>query len=228
MINQAAEPTSIEHRILGLTNYTDGWDLQKSIHKNVVDGNSRETIISLQHYPVLTLGKNATKQNILISEELLEKSHSAKLVRADRGGEVTAHNPGQLVIYPIIKLGERRLSPKKFICLLEQSVIELLKNYGINAVRDSINPGVWVNSKKICATGVRIMQRVSMHGIALNIENDLSLFETIIPCGIADRLPTRIIDLLDGSPPPDLFAKIQNNLVNRITQLIENASISTS
>ena len=149
----------------------------------------------VQHPSVLTLGKNADASFIKSSPAELSQQGVA-VVPIDRGGEVTAHSPGQLVVYPILPLREFRLTPKKFVTLLEELVIQVLRSYGVTGARDEINPGVWVGRDKICAIGVRIQERVSLHGFAFNICNDLNLFENIVPCGIADRGVTSLSRVL--------------------------------
>jgi lipoate-protein ligase B len=105
----------------------------------------------------------------------------------DRGGEVTAHEPGQLVVYPILKLADHGLAPKSYVALLERAVIATLARFGVTATIDAERPGVWVGFNKICAVGVRVKERATLHGIALNVSNDLSTFREIVACGLQGR-----------------------------------------
>jgi lipoate-protein ligase B len=149
----------------------------------------------LEHPAVQTLGKNASLANVKLAGR--ENTESVlNIIRCDRGGEVTAHMPGQCVVYFILDLGGRGLGPKDFVACLERGVIEYLSEIGVAATTDLKYPGVWVNQKKICAIGIRVKNRISMHGIALNVNNDLSLFEKIIPCGIADRGVVNLVQLI--------------------------------
>jgi lipoate-protein ligase B len=140
----------------------------------------------VEHPPVITFG-NQTDPNFLLSSKLELSALGVEVEESDRGGQVTAHEPGQLVIYPIVALSRLKLSPKSYVYILEQAVIETLAQWGVYAQRDPVNPGVWVGSQKICAIGIRISRRVSLHGLALNISNSLSLFNHIVPCGIKGR-----------------------------------------
>lgn len=169
---------------VGLMDYAECLKLQQKTHEECVRTCSGHTVIYVEHPPVLTLGLNADAGFIVWSSEQLQKE-GVQVVRTDRGGEVTAHMPGQLVVYPILHLTQLNLGPKKYVQLLEDVVLQTLKAFSIEGRRDEKFPGVWVGSNKICAVGIRIKDRVSMHGIALNICNDLSLFERIVPCGIS-------------------------------------------
>ena len=179
----------IEHRHLGVLSYSKALTMQKELHQKVVASGGYGVILTLQHPRVLTLGNRAQREFIIKDAGYLLE-HNIQVEETDRGGEVTAHDLGQLVVYPILSQRLFSLSPKKYVHLMEESVISLLEDYGISAHRDKEHPGVWVAQGKICAIGVRIKQRVSMHGLALNICNDVGLFETIVPCGIKDRSVT--------------------------------------
>lgn len=153
----------------------------------------------LQHEPVLTLGKNADAGLVLTQPGSLEAA-GIEVVATDRGGEVTAHEPGQLVVYPILPLQQLRLPPKRYVDRLLDTVILTLQHFGIAAQSDPDYPGVWVGRDKICAVGIRVKERVSLHGIALNVVNDLKLFRLIVPCGIRERGVTSMENLLGSRP----------------------------
>lgn len=171
---------------LGRCPYRDAWDVQRAVHTQVVGSRHDGAIILVEHPPVVTLGKNADPRFVLMAPEALA-GLGAEVVQIDRGGEVTAHMPGQLVMYPILRLGQFGLGPKTYVNGLERAVIETLGEYGISAAVSADYPGVWVGTRKICAVGIRIAERVSMHGIALNVDNDFELFQAIVPCGIQGR-----------------------------------------
>ncbi len=168
---------------LGLISYEDGYREQERRHAAVLSGHIPAAILVLEHKPVLTLGKHADPSFILSSAEKLERE-GVERVSTDRGGEVTAHMPGQIVMYPILPLTAMRLQPRAYVDVLLKAVIATLAKFGIQARCSSEFPGVWVGDKKICAVGVRIRERVSLHGIALNVNNSLDLFRAIVPCGI--------------------------------------------
>jgi lipoate-protein ligase B len=167
---------------VGLSNYRDCYKIQEAVHEACKSGRlGAGALLMTEHRPVLTLGKNADESF------LLNASQGIDVVRTDRGGEVTAHMPGQMVVYPILPLGKYRLLARAYVELLQASVIELLNFFEIPAELSPDYPGVWVADEKICAVGVRIRERISMHGIALNVCNELDLFGKIVPCGISNR-----------------------------------------
>jgi lipoate-protein ligase B len=169
--------------------FQDALKIQQRVHDRCVLELMGPVILLVEHPNVLTLGKNASVDFITGTKSQID-SLGADVIRIDRGGEVTAHMPGQLVAYPIIKLSSRQLGPKAYVEGLESSVIALLRRYNIAGNTDPINSGVWVGREKICAIGIRVSKRVTLHGLALNVNNDLSLFKTIVPCGIQERSVT--------------------------------------
>ncbi len=194
-MSDAALESTIQVYSLGVVSYQEGLSLQEKFHTACVEESHGGVCLSCQHTPVLTLGKNAEDRYITATTPAL-KAAGIEVVPTERGGQVTAHEPGQLVIYPILPLTRYCLSPKRYVCLLEETIIRLLADYGIKAQRDKEHPGVWVGSEKVCALGIRIKDRVSMHGLALNVNNDLSTFRVIVPCGIQDRGVTSLKKLL--------------------------------
>jgi lipoyl(octanoyl) transferase len=171
---------------LGTLPYREAFQLQLELHREVASGEREGVLLLLEHPPVLTLGKNADLSFVLRDPEEL-RDLGVAFERSDRGGEVTAHMPGQLVIYPILPLQRLRLPPKLYVEKLLATVIMTLLDFGIEAYSDNEQPGVWIGTNKLCAVGVRIKERVSLHGLALNIHNSLSLFQSIIPCGLQGR-----------------------------------------
>jgi lipoate-protein ligase B len=169
-----------------MTRYAQALELQYQLHEKTAKGEIVGAIIFTEHHPVVTLGKNSAKEHLLASPEQLARQ-GIDLVSTERGGQVTAHEPGQLVIYPILHLGQMKMSARSYVQWLESSVIDVLSAIGFRSSVDPQYPGVWIDDKKICALGVRIKQRVSMHGLALNVRNDLKLFNQIVPCGIQGK-----------------------------------------
>ncbi len=170
----------------GLMHYSDAHALQLRLLDDVAAARSAGAIILLEHPRVLTFGRNSDKKFLKLSQGQLD-ADGIEVVTCERGGEITAHMPGQLVVYPILPLSTLRLGVRRYVAALESAVIAMLGEYEVVARVDDAYPGVWCGQNKICAIGVRIKQRVSMHGLALNICNDLTLFDKIVPCGIAGR-----------------------------------------
>ena len=189
----------VEIRDLQSMAYGECWDLQRSLfdalcrkklEKSFADDEPRGTILLVEHPAVYTLGKSGNEQNMLVTEEYL-KGLGAEFYHIDRGGDITFHGPGQLVCYPIIDLDAIGIGVRRYIEALEQSVIDLAKEYGVEAHRSEGASGVWVSQGshlvKLCAVGVRASHGVTMHGLAMNVSTDLNWFHLINPCGFTDR-----------------------------------------
>jgi lipoate-protein ligase B len=170
---------------LGLRPYREVWELQHTLHERVRAGEDPETWIFVEHTPVVTLGRNAKDGNVLLSEEALAQ-RGVDLVKIERGGDVTYHGPGQLVVYPIRKL-ERFREVVPLVRALEGAVIDACAQFGVNAERWSEHAGVWVGRDQICAIGLAVQKMTSLHGIALNACTELSYDKLINPCGLSDR-----------------------------------------
>lgn len=181
---------------LGKMDYQEALDLQFKLLEKRQKGEIDDTILIVEHPPVITLGRNAKRENVLFSDQYL-KEHNVDIVEINRGGDVTYHGPGQIVGYPIVNIKEQKLGIKDFVYKLEEMIINLLKdNYDIEAKRDDINNGVWVDGEKITAVGLAVKRWVTMHGFALNVSTDLSFFKLIVPCGIESREVTNIKKLI--------------------------------
>ncbi len=177
----AAAPLRV--RWLGRVRYRDADALQRALHAG--GAGSGEYLLLLEHHPVYTLGLRAWKdsRHVLIDPATV----GAELIQADRGGDVTYHGPGQLVGYPVLSVPVRPGATSAHVHGLEQVVIDTLSDLGLKgATRRSGFPGVWIEDRKICAVGVRLAKGRSMHGFALNVDTDLSMFSHIVPCGIHD------------------------------------------
>jgi lipoate-protein ligase B len=204
---------------LGRMRYHEALQRQEQAHSDVVAERSQPIIFTVEHEPVLTMGKNSEAENLLFSRDFY-LAQGVEIVDTERGGQITAHMPGQLVIYPILHMSLLKLSVRDYINILEESVIFTLSNFGVAAHRDPEHPGVWVGLEKICALGVRIKSRVSMHGLALNVNNDLSLFQRIIPCGIKARGVTNLLNLTSCCPTMDVVRRdLTNEIVSRLPSL---------
>lgn len=156
----------------------------------------KEYLILVEHYPVFTLGRHGKEGNLLVSESILN-SKGIELVHIGRGGDITYHGPGQLVVYPIIDIQAHSMGVKQYIYNLEEVVIRVLNEYGIKGERVEHATGVWIGKgtekeRKICAIGVKCRRFVTMHGLALNVNTDLTYFSAINPCGFVDKGVTSI------------------------------------
>ena len=173
--------------------YHNALKLQKELVEQRQTEQLCNTVIMLEHPPVITLGAHKSGNRLLIDKETLTEKN-IQLVEIGRGGAATAHNPGQIVIYPIIKLQSLGLGVTDYIRQLEKIGIELLKRFGINAARRKGFPGLWLQEKKIGAIGVKVKRWVTFHGMAINIKNDLNIFENIVPCGLEGVRITSILN----------------------------------
>jgi lipoyl(octanoyl) transferase len=180
---------------LGLTDYGYSWEIQKKIHTYKQDHDCPDVIITNEHNHVYTLGKSGDKNHLLLNENSL-KEKKISYYEIDRGGDLTYHGPGQLVCYPIFDLKHFYLDTHKYLRDLEEVVIQTLKHYNLDAGRDEGNTGVWVGTEKICAIGIKVSKWITMHGLALNVNNELDYFGGIIPCGIFHKGVTSLKKLL--------------------------------
>lgn len=170
---------------LGVRPYREVWKLQRALHEAVREGHEPDTWIVVEHTPVITLGRQAKRENVLLSAEALA-ARGVDLVAIERGGDVTYHGPGQLVVYPIRKL-ERFREVVPLVRALEAAIINLCARLRVRGERWSEHAGVWVGRNQICAIGLAVQRMVSLHGIALNVSNALDYDRLINPCGLHDR-----------------------------------------
>lgn len=167
----------------GLMRYAEALALQTELCMKRQADEIANTAILLEHPAVITLGARKSENKLLADETALAQ-RGIELVQVGRGGGTTAHNPGQAVLYPVIKLKTLGLGVTEYVRTLEAIGIELLQEYGVAAERKKGLPGLWVGDKKIASIGVQIKKWVTFHGIAINICNDLSIFDYIVPCGL--------------------------------------------
>lgn len=184
---------------LGRIEYAPAWELQKRIQARLIEAKRKEpreevphVLLLVEHPPVFTLGKSGNDSNLLLSEDALA-ARGATFHRIDRGGDITFHGPGQIVGYPILDLDHFFTDIHRYLRELEEAVILTCSSYGLEAGRIPGRTGVWIGpddrgpERKICAMGIRSSRWVTMHGLALNVNTDLSYFSYINPCGITDR-----------------------------------------
>ena len=184
--------------LLDQIDYIKALELQKQIHQVCLRSSDAARVLVLEHGNVLTIGKNCSSHDLKYSLDEFSKQNIS-LVKTDRGGQITAHMPGQMVVYPILNLKKLGVGVREYVYNLEETVIQTIGALGIHGQRDTKYPGVWVGKEKVCAIGVRVKNRVTMHGIAMNVNNDLSLFSSIVPCGIKDRGVTSVQKII-GQP----------------------------
>ena len=168
----------------GFTDYCEVWELQKKLNAQVNLGDV-EKLIFTEHHPVITIGKSGGESNLITPRNELEQL-GYQIVHTDRGGDITYHGPGQLVIYPIIDLKRHYLDLHRYLRDLEQVAITVLGGYNVESYRVKGRTGVWTEQGKVAAIGVHVKKWVTMHGMSFNVSGDLDGFTHIIPCGIAD------------------------------------------
>jgi len=219
---------------LGEKDYKDTWDYQEGLFQSILDvkiKNRREEaneqtpnyFLFVEHPHVYTLGKSGDLENLLLNDEQL-KEKGATFYKINRGGDITYHGPGQIVGYPILDLENFFTDIHKYLRLLEETMILVLKDYGIESGRSEGETGVWLGvgtpfARKICAMGVRASRWVTMHGFALNVNSDLGYFDNIIPCGIRGKGVTSLhvelgVDRVDEE-------EVREKIVKYFIQLFE-------
>ncbi len=191
---------------LGRLEYKQALDIQlNAVTAKIKKPDQPDLIFMVEHPPVFTIGKNSTTNNLIVSKTFLA-SKGINVVQTKRGGDITYHGPGQAVMYPIIDLDKHKIGIKDFVNGLEEMMILTVQDFGIQALRNSKNHGIWVNSKKIGSIGLGVKKGVCFHGVALNIDMDLTPFSWINPCGLTD---IKITSLQNELNPP---AMTKNNL----------------
>jgi lipoate-protein ligase B len=201
---------------LGQKNYLEVLDLQRKLVDLRQKNSVPDTLLLVEHEAVITLGRRGSMDNILSSVEELE-SQKIRIQRVERGGDVTYHGPGQLVVYPIVHLTQRSLSVRGFVDLLEEAIIRALADFGIQAGRDPQHRGVWVSHLKVAALGVAIRRWVSFHGIALNVSPNMDHFCHINPCELRSDQVTSMAELLGETPSME---EVVHKVVRRFVELL--------
>jgi lipoate-protein ligase B len=223
---------------LGVRPYQEALEIQYALHAEVKEKKLAGVVLAVEHPAVITLGYNASSSHLIASEADL-KERNIELFRVERGGQVTAHTLGQQVFYPILPLRDIKLTPHGYVTLLENVVIATLQSYGIASRVDPAYPGVWMENDKICAIGIRFKERVTLHGIALNVTNELDIFDLIVPCGIKQRGVTSLQKALSSARRID-GEEVKERLLEQLSvalklpidkmtyqQLLENCRLSS-
>jgi len=180
---------------LGMVDYQKAWDLQRYLWSRRMEGELPDLLVLLEHPHVITLGRRGNRAHLKVSSDVLE-AMKVPVFHVERGGDVTYHGPGQMVVYPIFNLKEYGYRVGRYIDQLEDVILHVLRDFGIEGKRDPLNRGVWVEGEKIASVGVAIKRWVSFHGFSLNYETDLKYFELINPCGLQGIKVTSMAEIL--------------------------------
>ena len=206
--NKKTENDSSRIRDCGVDDFRRTLELQHKLVEQRRQNQIGDTVLIVEHQPVITLGARQSANKLLIERENLA-AQGIDVVEIRRGGGATAHNPGQLVFYPILNLQQLHLDINEYIRTLEQIGIELLEQLGVKSERRKGFPGLWVGDKKIASIGVRVSRQITHHGMAINIQNDLSIFEAIVPCGLEN---VKMTSVLNETGKKHLMQDVKNNL----------------
>ncbi len=227
-------------RDLGRLPYAEAFDVQRTVHADVVAGDATPTLLLVEHEPVITISRRKGAARHLLADEERLAQLGIDVQPTDRGGDITYHGPGQLVAYPIVRMKTLGLNVGRYMWLLEKIVIDTVAAFGVAGVREEGATGVWVRAKsekrkteggtdgevtsKIASIGVRISRGVSMHGLALNVRTNLSHFDTIVPCGLSGRRVTNLVELLGEATPA--MADVKAALVNAARRRLNGIEIT--
>ncbi len=211
--------SKIEIQDWGLIDYNEAWEKQKELVEDIQENRDKNVLVFCQHPTVITIGKTGSEKNLKRQKDFFENL-GIQVVFNDRGGDVTLHNPGQLVGYPIFNLKDYKQDLHWFLRKIEQCIIDLVDEYGIKAGRVDKLTGVWIeNQRKICAMGLRCSRWVTSHGFALNVSNDVSEFDYIVPCGIQDKQVTSMHQELAYKPD---FEEVKSKCADIFNRNFEN------
>ncbi|WP_428034872.1 lipoyl(octanoyl) transferase LipB [Amphritea sp.] len=202
------QPETIVIRDLGLVEYLPTWQAMQDFTASR-DEHSVDEIWVLEHHPVFTQGHAGNAEHLLGTGDI-------PVVQVDRGGQVTYHGPGQLVVYLLLNLRRKKFGVKELVARMEASIIELLAGYGVEAYARADAPGVYVNEAKICSLGLRVRKGCSFHGLAFNLDMDLEPFNRINPCGYAGMAVTRLKNLVDTLDRESVKDSLTEILVKRL------------
>jgi len=227
--------TTIKLIDLGLLDYTEVWEYQKKLFDKILETKQKglttdNYLLFCEHAPVYTLGKSGNRENLLADDKWLEEN-GISFYQIDRGGDITFHGPGQLVGYPVLDVDNFNRSVKEFIFGIETMLIRTIKHFGLRSERLERATGVWLDAgvkgkeRKVAAIGMRIHNKVSMHGFALNVNTDLDYFSHINPCGFHDKGVTSMQKELNREID---MKTVKNLVVKEFETIFEAKSIDLS
>ncbi|MDP3791380.1 MAG: lipoyl(octanoyl) transferase LipB [Candidatus Omnitrophota bacterium] len=185
---------------LGIIDYTEALKMQRELVSKLRLGEISDSVMVVEHPSVFTIGRSGSRKNLLAKEDELA-AKGIKVIDVDRGGDITFHSPGQLVVYPIIDLRKRIKDLHRYLRDMEEVAINFLQKYGVKGIRIDGATGVWVSDKKIASIGISAKDWVTCHGLSININNDTAFFSMINPCGIKGLKITSLKELLRQEVP---------------------------
>jgi len=201
---------------LGLIEFKKAWNFQQEVFQDVKNSRFKSALILCQHYPVITLGRSGSHENILISENDL-MAHEIEVFKVERGGDVTYHGPGQLTVYPIVDLNYFKKDIRWFLRKLEEIIAACLSDFGIKGQSLPGKTGVWINEQKIASIGIAIRSWVTFHGLSINVKkSDLSNFDFIRPCGMDIRMTA--LELVRGESLG--IDKVKESIIKRFRDIL--------
>jgi len=215
---------TLQIKHLGLTPYSVAYEEQmQGIQKLHSNNDADDICLILQHPAVFTLGRNGNPDHLTVSEEFLAE-REIELLQIERGGEITYHGPGQIVCYPLINLRKNKLSVSKFVYILEEIMLGVVRQFGISADRDLRNHGIWCGDQKLGSVGIAVRHGISYHGLALNVANDLGPFSWINPCGLSGVSMTSMHNQMQGTLD---YKEVEAAMANEFAKAFQ-ASTATS
>jgi lipoate-protein ligase B len=198
---ESGDPLTCYVADLGVIPYETAWQLQVQLVEARQEGRlDHDVLLFLEHASVLTMGRKGGHENLNVTEAFLESSN-VKLLTVERGGDITYHGPGQLILYPIIKLQQGGMGVVDFVDLLEELMIQTVADWGIIAERNQRNRGIWIGNDKLGSIGIAVRRGVTFHGLALNVNPDMRHFDWINPCGLTGVKMT-CMAACTKTPPP--------------------------
>ena len=208
--------SAIRHLALGRSDYGETLTLQRALHAKRCADEIADLVISVEHNPVFTIGRSGSRDNVLVSADVL-REHAIEVFEVERGGDVTYHGPGQLVVYPILDLRGFGKDVHRFVWSLEEAIIRTLKELDIDSDRRDGHPGVWIGERKIASVGVYVKNWVTCHGLAFNIEVNQDHFRMIRPCGLS----VETVSLNDLCEPAVAFFDVRSLLMGKLGIVLE-------
>jgi len=200
---------------LGVVPYSEALALQYRLADEVRAGKRPDTVLFLEHTPVFTLGKRGGRENLTVTDDFLA-AREVTVFETERGGNITYHGPGQLVVYPIINLKRAGFGVADYVDRLEEVMLRTAADWGVQAERNPKNRGVWIKNNKLGSIGIAVKRDIALHGLALNVVTDLTPFEWINPCGLTD---VGIISLAMAGTADITVAQVRNVLAAHIAAL---------
>jgi lipoic acid synthetase len=211
---------TIRHLALGRAGYAATLKLQRRLHAKRCAGDIGDMILSVEHDPVFTIGRSGSTDNLLVPEDVAAAS-GIEIFDVERGGDITYHGPGQLVLYPILDLREYGKDVHRLVEVLEEAIVRVLKELGIDAAIREGFPGVWVGSRKIASLGVYVKSWVSYHGVALNVAVNSDHFRMIRPCG----LPVEAVSINDLREPSVTLTDVLERVLAQLGALWDRSIV---